>query len=54
MPSLYQNIRTATRKHAAYWRTVREIRAIPHDVALDLDIDRADARAIARRAVYGR
>lgn len=46
-------IETALRDRRAYSRTVRALRAMPLDVALDLDIDRGDARAIARRAVYG-
>lgn len=37
-----------------YRSTVAAIRAMPLDVALDLEIDREDARHIARRAVYGR
>lgn len=41
------------RKYASYVRTSRELRNLPLDVALDLDIDRRDARKIARKAVYG-
>ncbi len=40
-------------KRAAYNRTVREIRSLPIDVALDLDLYAGDAERIARRAVYG-
>ena len=40
-------------KRIAYERTVAEIEAMSHDVALDLDIFREDARKIARQAVYG-
>ena len=40
-------------KRAAYLRTARELRNLPLDVALDLDIDRKDANRIAYRAVYG-
>lgn len=40
-------------KRAAYARTARELRNLPLDVALDLDIDRQDANKIAHRAVYG-
>ena len=46
-------IETALSKRRAYSRTVREIRRMPIDTALDLDIHKPDARAIARRAVYG-
>ena len=41
-------------KRAAYNRTVREIRRMPLDVALDLGIYRDDAEKIAHKAVYGR
>ena len=44
----------ALSRRAARRRTERELRAMPLDVALDLDIDRADAGRIARAAVYGR
>lgn len=37
----------------SYRRTVRELRQLPLDVALDLDIYPGDAEKIARRAVYG-
>ncbi len=40
-------------KAAAYRRTVREIRSMPLDVALDLGIHKGDAEKIARKAVYG-
>lgn len=52
--TLYETIRDHAQKRVAYHRTVREIEAMPLDVALDLDIDRANAREIASRAVYGR
>ena len=41
------------RKRARYERTLRELRSMPLDVALDLDINRRDAEKIAHRAVYG-
>ena len=41
-------------KRAAYNRTVREIKNMPLDVALDLGIYQGDAEKIAHRAVYGR
>lgn len=42
------------KKRATYHRTVRELRSLPLDTALDLDIFPGDAEKIARRAVYGR
>jgi hypothetical protein len=54
MTDLLQTLRTHAAKRVAYLRTVNEIRAMPLDVALDLDIYRGDAERIARRAVYGR
>jgi len=50
---MMNRITTAVRNRAAFIRTRREIAAMPLDVALDLDIHRADADAIARRAVWG-
>ena len=41
-------------KRAAYNRTVREIRGLSTNVALDLGIFKSDAEKIARKAVYGR
>ncbi len=40
-------------QHATYRRTRREIENMPWEVAHDLDMDRTQARAYARRAVYG-
>lgn len=53
MSTFFSDIRSALRKRAAYNRTVAELRALPLDVALDLDIYPGDARSIARKAVYG-
>jgi len=48
-------IREAIAKRAAYNRTIREIKALPTELAVeDLGIYPADARSIARAAVYGR
>ncbi|MDA7424472.1 hypothetical protein [Thalassococcus lentus] len=44
----------AIEKRAKYRRTVQEIKALPLDVALDLDIYPGDAERIAARAVYGK
>ena len=54
MTHLMTRLRDAARKRAAYHRTVSEIRALPIDTALDLDLYRGDAEAIARAHVYGR
>lgn len=41
------------KKRRAYKRTIQELRRLPLDVALDLDIYPGDAEKLARRAVYG-
>lgn len=41
------------KKRRAYHRTLNELRRLPLDVALDLDIYHGDAEKLARRAVYG-
>ena len=46
-------MRLAASNRAAYRRTLREIRTMPFDTALDLGIHRGEAKSIARRAVYG-
>lgn len=51
--TLIDTIRQTIAKRAVYARTKRELRSMPLDVALDLNIDRADAARIARAAVYG-
>ncbi|WP_439560460.1 hypothetical protein [Roseinatronobacter sp.] len=53
MSTLLTRIQTRLRQRAAYARTVSEIRAMPLDVAIDLDIHKPDARKIAAQAVYG-
>ena len=47
------NLRAFAAKRAAYRRTLRELRAMPLDVAIDLDLDLSKASRIARDAVYG-
>ncbi|WP_292290943.1 hypothetical protein [Marivita sp.] len=54
MAHLMSSLRSRLQKRAAYHRTVREIRSMPLDVALDLDIHQDDAEKIAQRAIYGR
>ncbi|MGZ9810055.1 hypothetical protein ACXN5S_06285 [Pseudoroseicyclus sp. H15] len=49
----FTKLRTALAKRAAYSRTVTEIRSLPLDIALDLDLYPGDAKRIARQAVYG-
>ena len=51
--TFFENIADRARKRALYNRTVAELRALPTDTALDLDIYQGDAEKIARRAVYG-
>lgn len=53
MTMILDQIRSAAARRAAYVRTVRELRALPLDTALDLDIYPGDAERIARHAVYG-
>jgi hypothetical protein len=53
MNKLINKMQDAARARAAYRRTLSELRSMPIDVALDLDIDRANAARIAHKAVYG-
>lgn len=48
------NIVSELQKLRDYNQTVRELRRLPTDIALDLDIYPGDAKKIARRAVYGK
>ena len=54
MKTLLNRMQDAVRARAAYRRTASEIRSLPLDTALDLDIHPGDANCIARQAVYGR
>ena len=54
MAHFMSSLRNRLAKRAAYHRTVSEIRRMPLDVALDLDIYPGDAEKIAYEAVYGR
>ncbi len=47
------NFLTELKKRRDYLRTMNELRRLPLDVALDLDIYPGDAEKLARRAVYG-
>ena len=51
--SIVTTVRGALEKRRQYNRTVRELRSMPLDVALDLDLARSDAKSTARQAVYG-
>ena len=53
MTSFFDTLRTRFEKRAAYRRTVSELRRMPLEVAIDLDMDPAEAHKVARRAVYG-
>ena len=46
-------LRDRLEKRAAYNRTVEELRKMPQDIALDLDIYPGDAERIAYETVYG-
>lgn len=54
MAHIMSSLRDRLNKRAAYNRTAQEIRMMPLDVALDLDIYPGDAEKIAAQAVYGR
>lgn len=45
---------TAWTKYRTYRRTLSELRALPIDSLLDLNLDRGELATIARREVYGR
>lgn len=50
----FESIRDAIVKRALYNRTIREIEALPTELAVeDLGIYPADAKFIAKAAVYG-
>ncbi|SLN16541.1 hypothetical protein [Roseisalinus antarcticus] len=52
---MINSIRTAIHKRTAYNRTVRELKSLPTDLAIeDLGIVTYDADRIAYKAVYGR
>lgn len=51
---LEMNFMTDLQKRRSYHRTVRELRRLPLDIALDLNIYPGDAEKIAYQAVYGK
>lgn len=54
MAHLMSSLRDRMSKRAAYHRTVDELRNLPLDIALDLDIYPGDAERIAYQSVYGK
>ncbi len=52
--SFLTNLSAAYAKRRAYQKTVYELKSLPLDTALDLDLYAGDAERIAARAVYGR
>jgi hypothetical protein len=53
MTYLLTNLQQGLQKRAAYHRTLAELRRMPLDVAIDLDIDPMQAPKLAAQAVYG-
>lgn len=53
MSTLLSRLQDRLRKRAAYARTRAEIRNMPLNIAIDLDIYPLDADKIAAQAVYG-
>ena len=51
---IFENIRDRASKARAYSRTVKELRSLPLDTQLDLNIYSGDIEKIAHKAVYGR
>jgi len=54
MMTVLEKLTTAVRDRARYRRTRDEIARMPIEIALDVGIYPGDAKAIARRTVYGR
>jgi len=54
MTDLIASFRARARKRADYHRTLAELRAMPLQTMIDLDIAPNDFDRIARAAVYGR
>lgn len=54
MTELMKTIRRRAEQRAAYAQTVRDLRAMSIDTALDLEIYHGDIEKIAQRSVYGR
>lgn len=54
MLTMIEKLKAAARNRALYVQTRDAIARLPHDLAQDLGLDPADARRIARDAVYSR
>ncbi|MEO0665799.1 MAG: hypothetical protein AAFY97_08700 [Pseudomonadota bacterium] len=54
MMALFAHIQSRIDRRRAYNRTVAELKSMPLDVALDLNLYQGDAERIAAEAVYGR
>lgn len=53
MTALIAQIRTAARKRAEYHRTLAELKTMPVDTMIDLDLAPNEFPKIAHDAVYG-
>lgn len=53
MTHLLTHLQQGLKKRAAYHRTLAELRRMPLDVAIDLDLDPMQAPKLAAQAVYG-
>ncbi|QLQ18798.1 MAG: hypothetical protein HZT43_09155 [Exiguobacterium profundum] len=54
MMTVIEKLKAAARNRALYVQTRDAIARLPHDLALDMGLDPADAKRIARKAVYAR
>lgn len=54
MMTVIEKLKAAARNRALYVQTRDAIARLPHDLALDMGLDPADAKRIARKAVYSR
>jgi len=52
--ALFTDIKTAARKRAEYRRTLNELRSMPLETMIDLDMAPNEFERIAHRAVYGK
>lgn len=53
MITILSTLKQRLARRSRYLRTVRSLRSMPLDVALDLDLYPGDAKRIASQAVYG-
>jgi len=52
--AFFTDIKTAAKKRAEYRRTLNELRTMPRDTMIDLDMAPNEFERIAHRAVYGK